>query len=249
VAAAHERESVLVVGATGRTGAFVTRYLCAAAVPVIACVRRPDRLPAEPSLAAAEIVTANLERPETLAPLVDRALHIVYVAGSERRSLSPGAYQLEIDALAATLEIARRSGFGGRWIYVGYSGVEQRGSATWAETRWRELKLEAEQAIAGSNLNYFILRIGRVSGPVAVEPNVSVTQRHATSPDAELPCNALGFLLAGAALAGATSKSTATVQLDSHGYKLQDAVRAFSRLRTDVSATTRAASGASFGRA
>ena len=249
MAAAHEREAVLVVGASGRTGAFVTRYLSAAAVPVIACVRRADRVPAEPLLASAEVATANLERPETLAPLIDRALHIVYVAGSERRSLSPGAWQLEIEALTACLEIARRSGFGGRWIYVGYSGAAQRGSATWAETRWRELKAEAEHAIAATSLNYFILRTGRVTGPVGVEPNVSVGQRQATSPDAELPCNVLGFLLTGAALAGASHRSTATVQLDSHGYKLQDAVRMFGRLRTDAPAPAHDASGASFGRA
>jgi uncharacterized protein YbjT (DUF2867 family) len=249
VAASQERESILVIGASGRTGAFAMRYLCAVAAPVIACVRRADRLPVEPLLASAEVAIANLERPETLAPLIDRALHIIYLAGSERRSLSPGAWQLEIDALTAAVEIAGRSGFGGRWIYVGYSGAGQRGSATWAETRWRELKAEAEQVIVSSSLNYFILRTGRVAGPISVEPNVSITQRQTTSADAEVPCNVLGFLLTGAALAGAARRSTATVQLDAHGVKLQEAVRGFTRLRTDAPVTARDASGVSFGRA
>ena len=249
MAAAQERESILVIGASGRTGAFAMRYLCAVAAPVIACVRRADRMPAEPLLASAEVAVANLERPETLAPLIERALHVIYVAGSERRSLSPGAWQLEIDALTAAVEIARRSGFGGRWIYVGYSGAAQRGSATWAETRWRELKAEAEQVIVSSSLNYFILRTGRVAGPVSVEPNVVITQRTTTSADSEVPCNVLGFLLTGAALAGAARRATATVQLDSHGVKLQEAVHGFARLRSDTTITTRDASGASFGRA
>jgi hypothetical protein len=231
--ATKERDSVLVVGASGRTGAYVTRYLCAASVPVIACVRRADRLPAEPLLERAEVATANLERPDTIAPLIDRAVHVIYLAGSERRSLSPGAWQLEVEALSTSLEIARRSGFDGRWIYVGYSGAEQRGSATWAETRWRELKVEAEQALVASPVNYFILRTGHLSGPVNVEPNVSVSQQTTTSPDAELPCNVLAFLLTGAALAGATHRSKATVQLNAVGFRLQEAVQAFGRLKTD----------------
>jgi len=237
MAGARERESILVIGAGGRTGAYVTRYLCAAAVPVIACIRRANSLPAEPLLGAAEVALANLERPDTIAPLIERAVHVIYLAGSERRSLSPGAWQLEIDALSASLEIARRTGFDGRWIYVSYSGGEQRGGATWAETRWRELKAEAEQAIAATDLNYFMLRTGRITGPVHSEPTVIVSQHSGTSADAELPCNALAFMLVGAALAGATHRSKATVRLDTHGVKLQDAVQAFNRLRTDGAAT------------
>jgi nucleoside-diphosphate-sugar epimerase len=249
MAASKEREFILVIGASGRTGVFATRYLCAATVPVIACVRRVERLPAEPLLARAEVATANLERPETLAPLIDRAQHVIYVAGSERRSLSPGAWQLEVDALSASIEIARRSGFNGRWIYVGYSGGSQRGSATWAETRWRELKAEAEQVLLSSDLNYFILRTGHVTGTVSLEPNVGMTQQHNVAPDAELPSNVLGFLLTGAALAGATHRSQATVRLDAHGFKLQDAVQAFGRLRTDSQAVAAEPQNLSFRRA
>jgi hypothetical protein len=234
MAAAKERDSILVIGASGRTGLFATRYLCAASVPVIACVRRADRFPTEPMLASAEVAVANLERPESLAPLIDRAVHVIYLAGSERRSLSPGAWQLEIENLAACLELGRSSGFDGRWIYVGYSGAAHQGNTTWAETRWRELKIEAEQAIVSARLNYFVLRTGHVTGPVSVEPAVSVTQQPVAAPDAELPCNVLGFLLAGAALAGANYRSKATVRLDNRGTKLQEAVQAFSRLRTDI---------------
>lgn len=247
--ASKERAFILVIGASGRTGVFATRYLCAATVPVIACVRRVQRLPAEPLLARAEVATANLERPETLAPLIDRALHVIYVAGSDRRSLSPGAWQLEVDALSACVEMARRSGFDGRWIYVGYTGAGQRGSATWAETRWRELKAEAEQVILSSDLNYFILRTGHVTGIVSLEPNVSMTQQHNVAPDAELPCNVLGFLLTGAALAGATRRCQVTVRVDAHGFKLQDAVQTFGRLRSDAPATPAEPQNLSFRRA
>jgi uncharacterized protein YbjT (DUF2867 family) len=233
------RDSILLVGASGRTGRYVLRYLCAASVPVIACVRSADRLASEPSLASAEVVLADVERPHTLAPLIERAAHVIYLAGADRRSLSPGAWQVEVDALSDCLELAKRTGLPGRWISVGYSGSDQRTGATWAETRWRELKLAADEVIAASGVNYFVLRTGSIAAPVSTEPRVSITQNSAA--DAELPCNSLAFLLTGAALSGAANRAHVTVRLDPHALTLQSAVQAFRLLRQDspVLGTTR----------
>jgi nucleoside-diphosphate-sugar epimerase len=240
VGATSFRDSILLVGASGQTGRYVLRYLCAVSVPVIACVRSADRLASEPSLASAEVVSANVEQPHTLAPLIERAAHVIYLAGGDRRGLSPGAWQLEVEGLSGCLELARRTGLPGRWISVGYSGSHQRTGITWAEIRWRELKLAADEVIAASGVNYFVLRTGRIAAPVDMEPRVSITQNSAAA-DAALPCNALAFLLTGAALAGATDRSHVTVRLDPHGLKLQGAVQAFSRLRQDgaILSTTR----------
>ncbi len=235
------RDSILLVGASGRTGRYVLRYLCAASVPVIACVRSADRLASEPSLASAEVVLANVEQPHTLVPLIERAAHVIYLAGGNRRGLSPGAWQLEVDGLADCLELAKRSGLPGRWISVSYSGSDQRtGATTWAETRWRELKRAADEVIAASGVNYFVLRTGLIAAPASTEAHVSITQDSAAA-DAELPCNSLAFLLAGAALSGATSRSRVTVRLDPRGLTLQSAVQAFRLLRQDsaVLGTTR----------
>jgi uncharacterized protein YbjT (DUF2867 family) len=227
------RDSILLVGASGRTGRYVLRYLYNASVPVIACVRSADRLASEPGLAPAEVVYANVEQPHTLAPLIDRAAHVIYLAGADRRGLSPGAWQLEVDGLSGCLELAKRSGLPGRWISVSYSGSDQRsGATTWAETRWRELKLAADDVIAASGLNYFVLRTGRIAAPVGTEPLVRITQDSAAA-DAELPCNSLAFLLTGAALSGAANRSRVTISLDSHGLTLQSAVQAFRLLRQD----------------
>ena len=234
------RDSILLVGASGRTGRYVLRYLCAASVPVIACVRSADRLASEPSLAPAEVVFANVEQPHTLAPLIERAAHVIYLAGGNRRGLSPGAWQVEVDGLSDCLELAKRADLPGRWISVGYSGSNQRTGATWAETRWRELKRAADEVIAASGVNYFVLRTGLIAAPASTEARVSITQDSAAA-DAELPCNSLAFLLAGAALSGATSRSRVTVRLDPHGLTLQSAVQAFRLLRQDspVLGTTR----------
>ena len=238
--AASVRDSILLVGAYGQTGCYVLRYLCAASVPVIACVRSADRLASEPSLASAEVVVANVEQPQTLAPLIERAAHVIYLAGANRRGLSPGAWQVEVDGLSGCLELAKRAGLPGRWISVGYSGSDQRTGATWAETRWRELKRAAEEVIVASGVNYFILRTGRITAAVNSDLRVSITQDSGT-PDAELPCNSLAFLLTGAALSGATNCSRVTVRLDPRGLTLQSAVQAFRILRQDspVLGTTR----------
>ena len=234
------RDSILLVGASGRTGRYVLRYLCNASVPVIACVRSADRLASEPSLARAEVVFANVEQPHTLAPLIERAAHVIYLAGGDRRSLSPGAWQVEVDGLSDCLELAKRADLPGRWISVGYSGSNQRTGATWAETRWRELKRAADEVIAASGVNYFVLRTGLIAAPASTEPLVSITQDSAAA-DAALPCNSLAFLLTGAALSGAANRSRVTVRLDPHGLTLQSAVQAFRLLRQDspVRSTTR----------
>lgn len=229
----NARDSILLIGASGRTGLCVLRYLCAAAVPVVGVVRRRDRLPDEPRLTVADIAVANLERPADFAPLIERAAHVIWLAGSARNSLSPGAWQLEVESFSTCIEFADRSHLDGRWTYVSCSEAEPVGGTTWAEARWREMKREAEQALTASNLNYFILRTERVSGAIAEEPRVRVGQGAHTPSDADLPCNVLAFLLTGVVLAGAAHRAEATVRIDPSGMKLQEAVQAFGRLRRD----------------
>jgi hypothetical protein len=183
-------------------------------------------------LASAEVVCADVEQPHTLAPLIERAAHVIYLAGGDRRGLSPGAWQLEVEGLSGCLDLARRAGLPGRWISVGYSGPFKRSGASWAEIRWRELKLAADEVIAASGVNYFVVRTGRLSAPVDIHPRVSITQDSA-APNASLPCNVLAFLLTGAALSGAADRSRVTVRLDPHGLTLQNAVHAFQWLRRD----------------
>ena len=93
-----------------------------------ACEARIALRPNRP-LASAEVVFANVEQPHTLAPLIERAAHVIYLAGGDRRGLSPGAWQVEVDGLSDCLELAKRSGLPGRWISVGYSGSDQRTGA------------------------------------------------------------------------------------------------------------------------
>ena len=244
MATSSPRDSILLIGASGRTGICVLRYLCAASVPVIACVRRANALPQEPRLTQAEVAISNLEQPGTFAPLIERAAHVIYVAGSARNSLSPGAWQVEVESLAACIAFAERSGFEGRWIYAGCTDPDPAQGITWAESRWREMKREAEQAIVGSaNLNYFILRSGRVTAPIVSEPRVRVSQGSSGAADAEVPCNVLAFLMTGVALAGAAYRSEATIRVDpaGGGMRLQEAVQSFAHLRRDYSSQATAA--------
>ncbi len=230
---ALDRDALLVIGAAGRTGQYLLRYLAAAAVPTLAAVRR-NRPPAErqPGI---EYVEADLQQPSSYAPLLARATQVIWVAGSDRRSLSPGAWQVEVDGLAACLEIARRDGFAGRWLIVSSSCGDQRGT-NWAETRWRELKRAAEDALEASEVNYFMLRTGRVTAAVGGQPRVTLSQHPSPQPAAELPCNVLAFLLTGAAMVGTSARARVTARLDYAGQSLQEAVYTFSTLRSDARA-------------
>ena len=116
---------------------------------------------------------ANVEQPHTLAPVIERAAHVIYLAGASRRGLSPGAWQVEVDGLSGCLELAKRAGLPGRWISVGYSGSGRCTGATWAETRWRR-KLAADEVIASSGVNYFVLRTGLITSAIDTEPRVSI---------------------------------------------------------------------------
>ena len=115
---------------------------------------------------------------------------------------------------------------------MGYSGPFKRSGASWAEIRWRELKLAADEVITASGVNYFVLRTGRISPPVDIHPRVSTTQ-DSPAPDASLPCNVLAFLLTGAALSGAAERSRVTARLDPHGLTVQHAVQSFQWLQPD----------------
>ena len=164
---------------------------------------------------------------------------MIYLAGESKRVVARRMAS-EVEGLSDCLELAKRADLPGRWISVGYSGSDQRTAASWAETRWRELKRAADEAIAASGVNYFVLRTGLIAAPASTEARVSITQDSAAA-DTELPCNSLAFLLGGAALAGATSRSRVTVRLDPRGLTLQSAVQAFRLLRQDgpIVSTTR----------
>ena len=94
VGAASVRDSILLIGASGRTPAVM---FCASCVPrrcqSFACVRNAARLAAEPSLASAEVAFVDVEQPHALAPLIDCAApaHVIYLVGADRRGLAPGA--------------------------------------------------------------------------------------------------------------------------------------------------------------
>jgi uncharacterized protein YbjT (DUF2867 family) len=61
------RDSILLVGASGQTGRYVLRYLCAASVPVIACVRSAHRLASDRRWHLPKLFRQR-EQPHTLAP-------------------------------------------------------------------------------------------------------------------------------------------------------------------------------------
>ena len=100
-------------------GPLVLRYLVPRQVPVIACVRSGIALSPNRRWHLPKLVLANVAA-TTLAPLMERAAHVIYLAGGDRRGLSPGAWQLEIDACQAA-STRQRAGLPVDGFRLGYS--------------------------------------------------------------------------------------------------------------------------------
>ena len=70
---------ILVIGATGPTGAEAVRLLVERGVPVRALTRDQERAATLPALAGAEVVAGDSSRPETLAPVFEGAEKVYLV--------------------------------------------------------------------------------------------------------------------------------------------------------------------------
>ncbi|MFF0487550.1 NmrA family NAD(P)-binding protein [Nocardia sp. NPDC004068] len=146
-----EQHPVLVVGATGRQGGATARHLLAAGRPVRALVRDPAA-PAARELAAAgaELVTGDLDRPETLGPA---AAGVRAVFAVTPNPVGPATdRESEESRGLAVLEAARRAGAD----QIVFTSI-----ASFAETTDEPVavgKRVIEEAVIASGLRYTLLR-------------------------------------------------------------------------------------------
>ena len=143
------RDSILLIGASGQTGRYVLRYLCAAAVPVIACVRSAERLASDPSLASAEVAVANVEQPHTLAPLIERAAHVIYLVDKEITPFDEAKLNL-VEPEAAT-----------------------KAFQAWLEERAKDVGVEVDPRYGTFDPSTFSVEAARSTDPDAPEPSAS----------------------------------------------------------------------------
>jgi uncharacterized protein YbjT (DUF2867 family) len=128
-------------------------------------VRNPARSAAQfPT--EVEVIRGDITKQETLAPAVEGASHIVFMAGvrSGRPATETQIKATEYDGTLNTVAVALRTGFRGRFLYMTSSGVAS--PSLWSvflnlykgnTLVWRR---RAEAQIRASGLDYTIIRAG-----------------------------------------------------------------------------------------
>lgn len=157
-------QQVLVVGGTRGTGLLIVQLLLRDGHRVRVLARNPAQATARVG-PTVEVIPGDLTRPETLRPAVQGVTHVIFTAGV---AVGPAREKqiiaTEYEGVLQTVAVARKEGFGGRFLYMTSIGVTRR-SLTGAflnlvkgnTLRWRR---RAEEEIRASGVDYTIIRAG-----------------------------------------------------------------------------------------
>jgi uncharacterized protein YbjT (DUF2867 family) len=112
-----EPQPILVIGGTRGTGLFIARLLRQRGQHVRVLARDPKRA-ASLFDSRFEIVAGDLTKPETLAPAIRGAHHVIFTAGcrSGYPVREPRVKAVEFDGVVQTLAAAKEVGFSGRFL-------------------------------------------------------------------------------------------------------------------------------------
>ena len=115
---------ILVVGATGLVGGRAALALREQGHPVRAMVRGgAARAEAAPlARAGAEIVDADLRRPETLSAACSGARAVICTATTMPHGADDGLRRVDLDGVLSLIEASERAGVG-RFVYTSFSGT------------------------------------------------------------------------------------------------------------------------------
>jgi uncharacterized protein YbjT (DUF2867 family) len=175
-------EPILVIGGTRGTGLLIVRLLLREGVAVRVLARDPisaaQRLGPSP-----QIVYGDITREDTLPAAIAGARHIIFTAGcrSGRPVRQSTIRRTEYGGVVNALNVAKRVGFTGRFLYMTSSGVGARSFWTFAlnvykgnTLAWRH---RAESAIRASGVPYTIIRTGVLLNARGGSRPIRVTQR------------------------------------------------------------------------
>lgn len=227
---------VLVIGATRGTGKEVVSRLLRDGYIVRALAR-------DPSTAAAllgsnvEIVRGDVTKPETLAPALLDAAHVIFTAGvTKRPAAEHSIIAVEYEGVKNTLAAAKETGFAGRFLYMTAMGVTRRSVESIVlnlikgnTLKWRR---HAEDEIRRSGLDYTIVRCGVLTNRDSNRA-VDLSQRaHRMSLARRISRNAAAEVFVQALRHSASSRTTFDAAWTTHASpEPWDAL--FARLRPD----------------
>src|ERR1051326_3817808 len=156
-------QPVLVIGGTRGTGLLIARLLCQRGQRVRVLARDPRRA-ASLFDSSVEIFGGDLTKPETLAPAINGARHLIFTAGcrSGYPVREPRVKAVEFDGVVQTVAAARQVGFSGRFLYMTSSGVMTENLAARCLNLWKGNTLvwrrRVEDEIRASGVDYTVIR-------------------------------------------------------------------------------------------
>jgi uncharacterized protein YbjT (DUF2867 family) len=177
----HGDERVLVVGATGGTGAEIVKRLLRDGFLVRAVAR--DESKARNVLGEhVEIVRGDVTRRETLAPAMREVQHVIFTAGVTKRPASQRSIiAVEYDGVKNTIAAAKGAGVNGRFLYMTAIGVTRHSIASIGlnliKGRTLVWRRRAEDQIRLSGVDYTIIRCGVLRNEPAGRHAIEVSQR------------------------------------------------------------------------
>jgi uncharacterized protein YbjT (DUF2867 family) len=154
-------ETVLVAGATGRTGKHVVEQLLTRDYRVRALVRDAAKARAElPS--GVEIVTADVRDPKTLEAPMKGAMYVISAIGASGRGGDPANGPRQVD-FEGVRNLAQTANAAGVKHLVLVSSAATSKAATYPVEFMRPIlaaKFEGEQALRGSGVPYTVVKPG-----------------------------------------------------------------------------------------
>jgi uncharacterized protein YbjT (DUF2867 family) len=154
--------TVLLIGATGRTGRFIAHKLSQARIPFRVLIRNPQQQDDLTHLGA-EVVVQNLNTDFHHA--LKGIDTVIYAAGSAETEGAAQEQQIDRDAIIKTADYARQQGIQ-RLILISALVATDASYTPEALQHYVEMKREADDYVIGCGLNFVLLR----PGPLTMEP-------------------------------------------------------------------------------
>ena len=167
--------TIVIAGGHGQIALRLARLLSARGDTVRSLIRNPGH-EGGVRAAGAEPVLADMERLDDLSAFVDGADAVVFAAGAGPGSGAERKRTVDLGAAVKLLDAARRTG-ARRYLMVSSMGAGDPAAGGDAMRPYLEAKAEADAALAASDLDWTIVRPGRLTedpgtGLVDVAPSL-----------------------------------------------------------------------------
>jgi uncharacterized protein YbjT (DUF2867 family) len=168
---------VVIAGGHGKIALHLERLLADSGHRVRALIRNPDH-DSDLREAGAEPVLCDLERDEDLSRCVQGADAVVFAAGAGAGSGPERKRTVDLGAAVKLIDAARNTGVH-RYVMVSSIGADDPAAGAPEMRPYLEAKAEADRRLAGSGLDWTIVRPGRLTddpgtGRVRVTDDMSV---------------------------------------------------------------------------